>query len=322
LKKEKNMRFLKACAFLVAVGAVAAFASPAQAQFPGQGDDPAVPSLGSFRIYVAAPWRNAFAAATYPGYNVITFKLQSPNLSGPTTIGRSAPHLHGSPADGGTPVGLAGTIIGDGNFTVQPGGFQGPAGTREVHTQVRSLNMIGPYGAAVRAGIDAPGRPISPGEVESHSPSGIPANDFPAESFFDIFAEVDLPFFPSTGTTATLITTSALLVKNDPLTEFPPKVVYIHGETPPVPVVFRDNNPPYWNKNDLFGHLILAGHGIRFDVDVPGDTALFNHIMSQQTEMKFIIVPTLSEWGAIILGTLLLGSGAFYIWRRRRVVTA
>jgi hypothetical protein len=44
--------------------------------------------------------------------------------------------------------------------------------------------------------------------------------------------------------------------------------------------------------------------------------------MSQQTEMKFIIVPTLSEWGAIILETLLLGAGVFYIWRRRRAVTA
>jgi hypothetical protein len=33
-------------------------------------------------------------------------------------------------------------------------------------------------------------------------------------------------------------------------------------------------------------------------------------------------IPTLSEWGAIIFGTLLLGSVVFYIWRRRRVVTA
>ena len=33
-------------------------------------------------------------------------------------------------------------------------------------------------------------------------------------------------------------------------------------------------------------------------------------------------IPTLSEWGAIIFGTLLLGSVLFYIWRRRRVVTA
>jgi hypothetical protein len=33
-------------------------------------------------------------------------------------------------------------------------------------------------------------------------------------------------------------------------------------------------------------------------------------------------IPTLSEWGAIIFGTLLLASVAFYIWRRRRAVTA
>jgi hypothetical protein len=33
-------------------------------------------------------------------------------------------------------------------------------------------------------------------------------------------------------------------------------------------------------------------------------------------------IPTLSEWGAIIFGTLLFASVVFYIWRRRRVVTA
>jgi len=33
-------------------------------------------------------------------------------------------------------------------------------------------------------------------------------------------------------------------------------------------------------------------------------------------------IPTLSEWGAIIFGALLLGSVVFYIWRRRRVVIA
>lgn len=33
-------------------------------------------------------------------------------------------------------------------------------------------------------------------------------------------------------------------------------------------------------------------------------------------------IPTLSEWGAIIFGTLLLAGVAFYIWRRRRAVAA
>lgn len=34
-----------------------------------------------------------------------------------------------------------------------------------------------------------------------------------------------------------------------------------------------------------------------------------------------LVIPTLSEWGAMIFGTLLLGSVVFYIWRRRRPVT-
>lgn len=33
-------------------------------------------------------------------------------------------------------------------------------------------------------------------------------------------------------------------------------------------------------------------------------------------------IPTFSEWGAIIFGSLLLGSVAFYLWRRRQVATA
>jgi hypothetical protein len=34
------------------------------------------------------------------------------------------------------------------------------------------------------------------------------------------------------------------------------------------------------------------------------------------------VVPTLSEWGAIIFGVLLLASVVFYIWRKRRVAAA
>jgi hypothetical protein len=33
-------------------------------------------------------------------------------------------------------------------------------------------------------------------------------------------------------------------------------------------------------------------------------------------------IPTLTQWGAIIFGVLLLGSVVFYIWRRRRVAVA
>jgi hypothetical protein len=41
-------------------------------------------------------------------------------------------------------------------------------------------------------------------------------------------------------------------------------VVYIHGETPAVPVYFRNSKWPYWKANDRFGWLKLAGHGTEY----------------------------------------------------------
>ena len=79
-------------------------------------------------------------------------------------------------------VGTAGTLVADSDFIVEPAGFQGPPGTQEVHTEVRSLNMTSWQcamipGVAVRAGIDAPGRPISPGEVEAHRRTRLPRRE-------------------------------------------------------------------------------------------------------------------------------------------------
>jgi len=137
--------------------------------------------------------------------------------------------------------------------------------------------------------------------VSSNNYSGItPAgNDFPAESFFDVFVEVTLPsisspptlsgaVFPATG--ALLINDSAhpLIVANPDLTGFPTgagsnSVFYLHSAaTPPAPLVFEYDNPnpnypgdgsgkPYWwHKGDTFGWIQLAGHGIFTPCD-PGN---------------------------------------------------
>lgn len=247
--------------------------------FPGQGDDSA-PSLGTFDIFVQPAFRPLMAG--YPGYNAVTFVMTSPTMSDPTTIiGRSAPHLHGSPADlGGTPVGTAGVVISDADFVLEPPGFQGPDDTREVHTRIADFNLAGMGGlVTVRAGNAAPGRPISPGEVQSLSgASGDPSLDFPAESFFDVFVEVDLPPFGSFPG-GTLFNAEPLLVVNDNLLNFPPHVVYIHGQTPAVPVLFLHNDPGgNWLAGDLFGWLSLAGHGMDY-TDGPQDVAEFYNIM-------------------------------------------
>jgi hypothetical protein len=123
----------------------------ATASFPAQGDD-LTQSLGQFQIAVNPAFQSLMTG--YPGYNSATKVLTSPILYDPTTvIGRSSPLLDGSPGDAGVPVGSAGTIVGASNLVVQPGGF-GPANTRQVYTELRSLNLTG-GGAAVRAGTNA-----------------------------------------------------------------------------------------------------------------------------------------------------------------------
>ena len=141
----------------------------AQAQFPARGDD-TTQSLGQFRIVVNPAFQGLMVG--YPGYSATTKRLTSPLLYDPSTIiGRSDPLLDGSGNDAaGVAVGSAGTIISDSSLSVQPAGL-GPVGTREVHTELRSMNMTG-GGAAVRAGTTAADQPTSAGEVESWSGPG------------------------------------------------------------------------------------------------------------------------------------------------------
>jgi hypothetical protein len=107
-------------------------------------------------------------------------------------------------------------------------------------------------------------------------------NDYPAASFFDIYVHVFLP--PVTGTltanafpvqagtvptsmglqAAELANAAAnpLIITNNGITSFPPQVTYIHGQTPAVPINFVGDNSPWWTNGEVFGYLILAGHGV------------------------------------------------------------
>ena len=245
----------------VVVSAIAISVLPESAnaaQFDRGPNDDNTSSLGRFSIKINPTFQSLFNG--YLGYENGT--LTSPNLFDPNTvIGRSAVHTDGSLADmGGTMVGSAGTIISDSSFSKVPSGFEGPPGTNEVHTEVRSLNLTDFSGAAVRVG-SAFGLPVSPGEVESNN-TGM---DFPADSFFNVFAEVDIPAmgsFPG----ATVFNTDAMLLRGDMnLNAFPPKVVYVHTGSDPVPVYFQTNGPGgAWTAGDRLGSLSLTGHGINF----------------------------------------------------------
>ena len=234
--------------------------SPGKICFPDHGDDTAF-SLGQFRIAVAPKFQPFLTGA--PGFDSTTGKLTSPLLFDPATrIGRSDPIVANSPEDvNGVPVGTLGTIVKDSNYVLKPVGFDDPSATntREVHTQIIDFDL-GRFGAGahIRAGLSAPDRPASYGEVEAIDPSGKANNDFPAKSFFDVFVDVDLPGLP-------LYNKDPLLIENSTLAGFPPTVVYTHGGSTAVSILFREDDPTgHFKKDDVFGYLVLAGHGIGF----------------------------------------------------------
>jgi hypothetical protein len=294
--------------FPILLACIVLIALPMWAQFPAQGDD-TTSSLGSFKVQIAPGFVNLFSNGTNqcPLFNPTTNILSSPSpLYDPgTVIGRSSAILDGSAADeNGVAVGSAGTIVGESALIPPPGfpcagltGCSSGPNTREVHTEVRSLHMTG-GGAAVRAGIwynnpnstSTPPLHISPGEVESQSgPSNDPTKDFPASSFFDVFVRVDVPAcgpFPG----GTLYNLMPLVVKNNQVTQFPPKVVYLHDSSSIVPILFLTANPPLWNKDDILGYFVLVGHGVGF-TNSQSDLNSFNTFMSNQSNATCPIAP-------------------------------
>jgi hypothetical protein len=286
----------------VFVGALMLMALPVYGQqFPAGPNDDNTSSLGSFKIQVTQQFAPLFNGCPSPPYDPTSRIFTSPLLYDPATkVGRSTAITDGGQPDlNGVAVGTAGTTVAE-NMLFPPPGFpcQGVAnctsgaGTREIHTEVRELKMAdlsGVTNTKVRAGVwydnpnnkTIPPSRISPGEVESHSgPGGALANDLPASSFFDIFVQVDAPAcggFPG----ATLYNSSPLLVKNYNLTSLPPRVVYLHDSSTIVPILFLNANPPLWNKDDILGYFVLAGHGIGF-TNSQADQDEFNNFMNCQ----------------------------------------
>lgn len=261
----------------------------AAATFPARGDD-SMFSMGVFRVVVVPSFHSLMEPGPglfgYPGYVSADGRLTSPKLLDFSTIvGRSDPHnrpLAGATAIGNPSMGN----FGYGDYPIIPFSFGGaPAGTREILTRIRNLalntsnqecsNHFDPRVPSVPishrmvyAGpMQGVARP-SLGMVQELVVNGAADPDFPARSFFDVFVEVNLPAIPGTASGgafpaggAVLYNDLPLIVSNTNVTSLPPQVVYIHGESTAVPLKFRDNNAPYWNAGDIFGYLVLAGHG-------------------------------------------------------------
>lgn len=235
---------------VVLVAALGLVAAPALAQFPASPADDTTFSLGKAIFWVHP--NHVHLVNTLPGWEAD----KAGHYSTPymfdfnTTIGHSASHKDGSFADhNGTTVGSAGSTVADNNFTLHPG--EGPNGLNEIHTELYRLKLEEPPlcngGFAIRAGVGAGVATASYGEVEALQNT----SDFPAESFFEVYVEVDTP-------NGTLHNLDPLLIRHPSITSLPPTVVYIHGLTPAVKVFFK--NGPYTGQ--LFGKLRLAGHGV------------------------------------------------------------
>ena len=286
MKTIHSIRLLPVLALAWAVlGATPPLRAASFSDYP-VGDD-VTPSLGQFQVVLDPAWRKIFdlIVPNSPlGSVQSTRRLRlyhrgvftSPTLYDPTTvIGRSAPFEYGSPEEiigalSGRPPNQA--FVQSNLFLVHPT-WPGPTnGVREVYTYLKSMHLTDSittrFGFSVKAGMQAPTRPASAGVVEGHSAS----NDFPAKSFFNVYAVVDLPgggLLPPIQ----LVNVAPLLVQQTNLTSFPPRLIYQHENSTAVPLYFNTDcviPDPIGGTNinvtrgTLFGQLTLAGHGVGF----------------------------------------------------------
>jgi hypothetical protein len=232
-------------------------------------------------------------------------------FDGNTMIGESASHVRPAtvfPVAVGTPNqyppnSTYSNILGYADYFLVPSPFSSaPAGVDEIFTEIEQMDLQGYVDtngqscsdprvptissgstgqgggalATVKAGPGAfgigPSIPLnrrSIGMVQQITNGA--SSDFPAQSFFDIFVEVDLPPVPGTVANYDFPTNGAVLYNDasDPLfiqnlsvTNLPPQATYVHGNTTAVPIRFKYSNPPYWAAGDVLGYLTLAGHGV------------------------------------------------------------
>ena len=255
------------------------------ASFPA-GDD-LTSSLGEFQIVLDgswvkifnallanSPWGGSGTSGHFRIYHNGTFT--SPALYDPVTkIGRSDPFYPNSAIDyaGALAGGAPGrTYVTQSQLVLHPSWPGPPAGALVVHTFLKSMNLAdtftGNYGFSVKAGMQAPTRPVCAGQVEG----GSATDDFPANSFFNVYAVVHIPasaLMPALE----LVNVDPLLVQHTNIASFPPHLVYYHENITAVPIYFNTavtiHNPLTGadiqvHRGDLLGQLTLAGHGISF----------------------------------------------------------
>ena len=241
-------------------------------------------SLGMFILSVTDPALQAGLTGN-PGYNSATHLFVSPLLYDSTTIiGLSTPYQDGS-ATYPLQIGVTGvtsgvnvTQVNEAAAPTQPSGFPAPGTNDEISTAILNVSLQG-GGFAVNIGAAAAGTAAggsqNVGEVESTTCNSSPGlngcanNDFPAQSFFDVFADVTVPGAGTFHNSSPLVVQSTLPVGSS----LPPKVLYTHGQSTTVNLV-ADTTAGDWIAGETVGTFMLTGHGVSYQ-DTPAGMAAF-----------------------------------------------
>ncbi|MBX3394745.1 MAG: S8 family serine peptidase [Phycisphaerae bacterium] len=233
---------------LLGAAAVLCYATIVRAQpaFPGAGDDTFDSKL-TFKVTLSSSLGGQ------------TFNI---TMQGPTCVARSAPHSQATDPSG--PMG-AGACAGGPAGAVDdvtiglpfPAGFNSGAGVDEIHTRMMNLLLTG-SGWTLRAGASAPASPASYGEVESRG-GAFGFGGGGADSFFNIYFEIDVPASVAPPNGLTLFNAEALTVEANGLTSLPPAgSTYIHTHSIKGRVMLFDRL-----TGCFVGWIEEGGHGVQ-----------------------------------------------------------
>jgi len=243
------------------------------ASFPATpSDQTGISGFGASFVYiqVAAPFQPYFAYeinnGLLPGYQYTNGWLITPGLYDPAVVTGYSGSLQvgSSAATNGVTVGVTNPItVKSSSFAQIPAGFTGANGTDELFDKITTMNATnigGGNGTFLAAGSAASDRPASIGIVQSQSPSGNPTNDFPANSFFDIFADVTIPL--DAGANAQMLyNTTPYVIQSPNITSIPPFILPFFTTSTTAPIYASGNNGSFWTTGEQIGTAYLGGPG-------------------------------------------------------------
>ena len=285
MKRATTRVFLVAAALGVA-GLAALPARADYTSFPAQGDYGSSGTWGdtlwSFQIAINPAYQPYFASVyndgLFPGSSYANGILTSPLLqdsSSPIQIGASSPFV-GSAGPTGVAVGGANPINVKDSALTAPVGWTDTGG-RKIYTRINGINATDTGNRfSLLVGSAASDQPASVGEVQSLSGTQNPANDFPAQSFFDIFCDVTIPTAGTFYNSAPAITSYNTPLTGTASTGYGPYAVQLFGHTSisTVTVYARtDNSNAGWSAGDAIGTLQLLPYGASY-VPEPASLAL------------------------------------------------